>query len=397
VKAAVPALTSKQRFLTALDRGVPDRLPVTTHHIMPYFLHHYLSGTSNDEFFDRFGLDPILWITEPVPDESAGQFWGEWLDEPHAWFGTHQRVRHVCTASWRVECEDIPGQEYPTARYRFVTPRGSLDMVVQSNEYTTWILEKLIKQPKDIDILGEYLPSPVANVAGVNAAAAAWGERGLVRGNIVGNEVFGQGGCWQDAACLVGIEPLIMATHDDPGWVHDLLDIMLRRKMAYAKSLKGANYDVIEHGGGDASSTVISPRLFDQFVAPYDSQSIAALHAAGQRVVYHTCGGMMPLLERIVGMGPDAIETLTPPEMGGDVDLPEVKRRVGDKVCLIGGFDQFHHFLGCTPEETRAAVRRCFAEAGPGGGFILAPSDHFFDADLALLEAFADEAKKCVY
>jgi len=32
------------------------------------------------------------------------------------------------------------------------------------------------------------------------------------------------------------------------------------------------------------------------------------------------------------------------------------------------------------------------ALAGGGGGFILAPSDHFFEAEDALLRAFADEA-----
>jgi uroporphyrinogen decarboxylase len=65
--------------------------------------------------------------------------------------------------------------------------------------------------------------------------------------------------------------------------------------------------------------------------------------------------------------------------------------RIGDRVCMIGGFDQFHFFAGCTAEETRAEVRRCFEAAGAGGGFILSPSDHFFEADLALLEAFADD------
>ena len=41
--------------------------------------------------------------------------------------------------------------------------------------------------------------------------------------------------------------------------------------------------------------------------------------------------------------------------------------------------------------------RRCFEAAGAGGGFILSPSDHFFEADLRLLAAFADEAHRCVY
>jgi uroporphyrinogen-III decarboxylase len=150
-------------------------------------------------------------------------------------------------------------------------------------------------------------------------------------------------------------------------------------------------------GGGSASSTVISPKVLEKFVVPYDSELIALAHQAGQRIVYHTCGGMMPILEQIAAMRPDAMETFTPPEMGGDVNLAEAKRRIGDKVCLIGGFDQFHYLIDCTPEETRAAVRRCFEAAGGGGGYILSPSDHFFDADPKLIQAYADEARQCVY
>jgi len=56
----------------------------------------------------------------------------------------------------------------------------------------------------------------------------------------------------------------------------------------------------------------------------------------------------MPILEDIAGMGPSAIETLTLPGMGGDVDLKEVKRRIGDKVCLIGGFYQGKFFTSST-------------------------------------------------
>jgi len=106
---------------------------------------------------------------------------------------------------------------------------------------------------------------------------------------------------------------------------------------------------------------------------------------------------MMPILESIAAMQPDAMETFTPPGMGGDTILAEAKRHVGHRVCMIGSFDQFHHLKGCGPEMTREAVRKAFADAGQGGGFILAPSDHFFDADVELLQAFADEAHKCVY
>ena len=124
---------------------------------------------------------------------------------------------------------------------------------------------------------------------------------------------------------------------------------------------------------------------------------IAKAREVGIRVAYHTCGGMMPILERLVSLGSHALETFTPPAMGGDMDLAEAKRRIGEQVCFIGGFDQNRFFTTATPEETRAEVRRCFAAAGEGGGFILSPSDHFFEARPDLLHAFADEARLCTY
>jgi uroporphyrinogen-III decarboxylase len=79
------------------------------------------------------------------------------------------------------------------------------------------------------------------------------------------------------------------------------------------------------------------------------------------------------------------------------VDLAEAKKRTGEKESMIGGFDKENYFKGCTPAETRAYVRKCFSDAGEGGGYVISPSDHFFDADLELIEAFADEARNCVY
>jgi uroporphyrinogen-III decarboxylase len=188
-----------------------------------------------------------------------------------------------------------------------------------------------------------------------------------------------------------------MATFEDPEWVHQFLKILQERKKVYIQSMKGAKYDLLELGGGDASTTVISPDIFNEFVAPYDSVLIETAHDAGQRVVYHTCGGMMPILEDIAAMKPDAMETFTPVDMGADVILCEAKKRIGNKVCMIGGFDQFHFFNDCSEEAVRKEVRRCFNEAGLDGGYIISPSDHFFDAELNLIEAFADEARKCTY
>jgi uroporphyrinogen decarboxylase len=385
-------MTSKQRFIAALERRAPDRLPVTTHHVMDYFLKKYMGGVTNEDFFDRFGLDPILWVGAQKPDGSRG----EYFDPGHVDVD-YVESRRICSPRWRIETRDVPGHDYKTTRYDFITPHKTLSMVLQSTGYTNWVTERLVKEKLDIEIIATYAPAPSCDVEKVNLLAGDYEERGLVRGNIPSFEVYGQPGCWQDAACLFGVENLILATFDDPAWVHEFLKILQSRKKIFVRSMAGARFDLLELGGGDASSTVISPKIFDAFVAPYDVELIELAHAVGQRVVYHTCGGMMPILEHIAAMNPDAMETFTPPGMGGDVDLREAKRRVGWRVAMIGGFDQFHYLLGCSPDETRRAVRRCFEEAGGGGGYILCPSDHFFDAELGLIAAYADEARKCCY
>ncbi|MFC1614351.1 uroporphyrinogen decarboxylase family protein [Gemmatimonadota bacterium] len=386
------AMTSRQRLLAAINREVPDRLPATTHHVMPSFLDKCLPGSSSCEFFDRFGLDAITWTVPHIPDKQAGEYY-----DPLQGNLGFLESRRVATDNWRVESEDIPHSDYKTTRYSFITPAGRLSMVLQADRHTSWVVEHLIKDKKDIELIARFVTSPKSDVAEVNRIAENFGERGIVRGHICCFDVFGQPGCWQDAACLVGTERLIMETFDDPGWVEELLKSLQARKKVFIESLAGARYDILELGGGDASSTVISPDIFDRFVAPYDSELIELAHRAGQRIVYHICGGIMPLLDRIVAMNPDAVETFTPPDMGGDTDLSQAKKRIGDKVCMIGGFDQGHYFKGCSPEETANEVRRCFEEAGQGGGYILAPSDHFFDAEISLLETYADEAGKCGY
>jgi hypothetical protein len=385
-------LNSKDRFIKTLEGGEADRMPVTMHHIMPSFLENFMDGMSGLDFFDLLGIDPINWVMayQYSPEK------GEYFDPGHTSMGFLE-ARRICSDNWQIELESLNDERYATQRFSIVTPEKSLSMVLQSNEHTTWLAEHLVKVKSDIDIISKYMTYPLCDVEEINREADAFGNRGLIRGHITAFEGFGQPGCWQDAACLFGIENLILASMEDPAWVHAFLNILKERKKVYIHSLNGAKYDLLELGGGDASTTVISPDIFNEFVAPYDAELIEAAHQAGQRVVYHTCGGMMPILEDIAAMEPDAMETFTPPDMGGDASLKEAKKRIGDRVCMIGGFDQFHYFKRCSTQDTREEVRRCFEEAGEGGGFILSPSDHFFEANLELLIAFADEALKCTY
>ena len=112
-------MTSKQRILIALQGGMPDRLPATTHFLMPQFLNACMGGISEDEFFDTCGWDPITYTTPHRPDPAKGEYYDPNQAEPG-----FLESRRIATDQWRVRREPIAGREHPAARYRFATPKG---------------------------------------------------------------------------------------------------------------------------------------------------------------------------------------------------------------------------------------------------------------------------------
>jgi len=67
-------MTTKERFFKVFALEKTDRLPVTTHHVMPYYTKQYLNGMSGREFFEHFGIDPIEWVMKLKPNEGNTLF-----------------------------------------------------------------------------------------------------------------------------------------------------------------------------------------------------------------------------------------------------------------------------------------------------------------------------------
>lgn len=355
-------------MLRALHREKPDRLPVTVHQWLPYHLDKYLGGIPALEAFRRFGLDAAIPCCPLIETESP---------------------------DWRREIAESRNAEgHVVRRIAYVTPEGTLTQTIEITPMTTWTTEFIVKTHRDVDLIDRYMPVPRLDKQAVAREYDRLGDDGILRGFVFG----GQGGCWQDACTMFDLEPMIFAAMDEPDWVHHFLGVLERKKLRFiAESLDGAKYDLIETGGGAASSTCISPDLHREFCVPYDRRQHDALHAVGLPCVYHTCGGMMPILELVVSNGCDASETLTPPGMGGDARPAEIKRRIGDKVCLIGGLNQFQVLDIGTREQIRDEVFRLFREFGDGGGYMISPSDHFFETPLENLQHYADAARECRY
>ena len=361
-------MTPRERLLTALARGTPDRMPATVHQWQFYHLNKHLGGITPLDAFRRFGLDASIQFSPQDPVE---------------------------TPDWRISVTTSRTAEGNTlTATTYATPKGTLREVFESNDTTAWVVERMIKDPDEIDLLRRYMPVPRLRIDAVRAMKAALGDDGILRGVPFGH----QGGPWQDACCLFGTERMILSTFDDPTWAHAFVSIITAKRLEFIeRELAGAPFDLFETGGGSGSSTVISPAIFREYCVPADRQIHDALHALGLRVVYHTCGGMMPILEDIVSNGCDASETLSPPEVGGDARPAELKRRIGDKVCLIGGLNQHQVLTDGTPDDVRRHVHGLFESYGVGGGYICSPSDHFFETPVANLEAYASAARECVY
>jgi len=371
-------MTSRERMLRALAREKPDRMPASVHQWQRYHLDTFLGGMDEIEAFQHFGLDAQVQYFQ-----SMGQFWQLDCD-----------MTRFNTPDWVDEPKLVdPNPDHRVVHHTIRTPAGTLSYKTEADRKTTWITEYLIKREEDIRAIRKHMPVPKLELAPVAAMRDRIGDRGILRGFVWGD----QAGPWQHACCLVDINDLILRCFDQPDWVHELLGALLEKKLRFVESMKGAKFDLVETGGGAGSSTCVSPKLFEEFLLPYDRRIHQALHDAGHRVVYHTCGGMMPILELIVANGCDAAETLTPPQIGGDARPRELKARIGGQVALIGGIDQHTILTAGTPEQVARHVRETFEAYGPGGGYTMSPSDHFFETPVENLEAYARAARECVY
>ena len=119
------------------------------------------------------------------------------------------------------------------------------------------------------------------------------------------------------------------------------------------------------------SGPLINPKYIDQYVAPSLKRVVEAVHNWGGKIIFHSDGDITSLLDFIVDCGFDALHCLEPPY----VDLGLVKKKVGDKLCLLGNIDTSHVLVNGTKEEVEDAVKYAIKKLGPGGGFILSPSN----------------------
>ena len=139
------------------------------------------------------------------------------------------------------------------------------------------------------------------------------------------------------------------------------------------------------------SGPFLRPSMFDEFVTPYLARLIAGYREMGFYTIKHTDGNIMPILDSLVSARPHALHSLDPQ---GGVDIAEVKRRVGRKVCLIGNVNCGLLDTG-TDDEVIQSARYALRHGMPGGGYVFSTSNCIYTGmDLARYDLILDVWRK---
>ena len=161
------------------------------------------------------------------------------------------------------------------------------------------------------------------------------------------------------------MENLMVAYYEDRGFFDELLalyhgEMMDEVRIALAAGVKHFFAELVLQLDLDR---LVSCDLRNVF-APQLTEMTSAVHAAGGDVNLYDDGKCMAIVDILAGCGIDVLTTLTPPPVG-DVDLAEVKRRIGDRVCLMGYVDLHYVIKMGTPNLIARTVRAAIETAGP--------------------------------
>ena len=175
----------------------------------------------------------------------------------------------------------------------------------------------------------------------------------------VKGELFIEGwveGPCAEAADLRGINTLMTDFMDDPEFVRELFGFNVRMATAFAQAQIEAGCDII--GVGDAAASLVGPKIYRDFVLPYEKQLVENIHALGGRVRLHICGNISKSLKEVRELGCGMVD------IDSMVSLEKARAEMGDEQVLAGNLDPVKCLRNGTPQEIADAAAACHRAAG---------------------------------
>jgi uroporphyrinogen decarboxylase len=176
------------------------------------------------------------------------------------------------------------------------------------------------------------------------------------------------------AADLMRLDNLLVSFIDNKRLAHEVLELVTEFAIALARRAVKAGADIIMLGDDYAynSGPMMSPKVFKEFIQPRLARVVQAVKEEGAFCVKHSDGNLWPILDMIVETGVDAINPLEP--VAG-MDIGEVKKKYGQRVCLIGNIDCGSLLSNGSQEDVTRSVKDTLHKAAPGGGYIMSSSN----------------------
>jgi len=371
-------MSSRERLLTAIDGGTPDRVPCA------FMLFRALQNDSRDhaDFVDRqlqVGLDACVEIPgHPIRSDRSRTEHADLHGLPVR-FHSDVDVR-----DWR---DDTPGEPYPILHREYVTPAGTLHTAVNKTEdwvggdrvplFDDYVIprarEHLISGADDLPALRYLLTPPADEDIAAYRETARRAKKQASRHDLLTSAVWGVG---YDAACwLCGMEQMILMGLDAPDMLHELLQIIHEWNMRRMEVMLEPGVDLFVRRAWYETVDFLSPTLYRRFILPRLQAEVKLAHEAGARLACITTSAYTPLLDLYLESGMDVL--IGPdPVQDARADFALLKDTLGGKVCIWGGVNGFVTVEMGTPEKVRQAVRDAISVLAPGGGFILSPVDN---------------------
>ena len=358
-------MNRRERFLTAMAGGVPDRVPAT-----PDISNYIPAMRTGLPFWD-------IYFFEAYP------LWKAYLDAAD-YFGIDSWINSCWFAPLvyapRDELEEkveIRWEKDRDAMIRRTVVRGPAGAI--SSERTCFRFDPPTPTEKPIKDLERDWPAYRALIkrmpVGLDAESIADARSECAKREVAFGIGVGYPGLhgWFGAV-EHGMEQLSYAAYDRSPILDEWYDIDLARGDRHLDLAMAEKPDYILFGGS-GTLTLSSPEFVRRYTIPALKRWTAKTKAAGIPTLLHSCGRSRDLVD-MLGAETD-LDCVNPLEIApmGDVDLAEVKRAWGHKLAFMGNLHTTDIMLRADPDTVYKTARQAIRDAGQGGGFILSTGD----------------------
>lgn len=182
-------------------------------------------------------------------------------------------------------------------------------------------------------------------------------------------------GIFERFQLLLGFENALYAFYDYPEETNEILEALTQFKLVIVdKIAKYIKPDVIMYMDdlGTQKGPLMSPDTWEDFIKEKDTRIFERIKSHGIKVIYHCCGKIDTMFDRIVEMKPHGYNSVQPTN-----DVKMLKEKYNDQIIFVGGIDNqgVTNKADATEEKIRAEVRRAIDLLAPNGSYICGDTD----------------------